>query len=422
MWVLSPLNAQTCPSPPCFVLGRVLGQNAFIDANPSTGKHYTSNLVEGRELNSPQGVALDTSVSPPIVYVSDSLNNRVLAWHDANGFKNGDFADVVIGQNDFLSTSANTNRLGMTAPTGLTVDAQGNLWVADSGNNRVLRYPKPFNQTGLPKLPDLVLGQPDFNQAKANNGGLGAGSLALVSSQGVLRVGLIFDAAGNLYVTDSGNHRVLRFPADTANPGMVQLNADLVLGQPNFTTAAPTNTVNVLSQMNQPSGLSLDAGGFLYVADALHRVVIFRPPFTIGQTAFNMIGGLIQNGGPVQPPTPSSLFVPNSVTVIPAGVLVSDTNNSRVLKFPPMALWTAGAAPTATTVYGQPGFTTAKPAPGATGLSFPTQVVVSPSGEFFVADSGNNRVVVYPPQSTTASRVLGQLGLDYNAPNLIEGR
>jgi hypothetical protein len=47
------------------------------------------NLVEGRELYAPQAVAIDNSVSPPILYVSDFWNNRVLGWKNASGFSNG---------------------------------------------------------------------------------------------------------------------------------------------------------------------------------------------------------------------------------------------------------------------------------------------------------------------------------------------
>src|SRR4051812_11097470 len=52
------------------------------------------NLVEGRELYAPQAVALDNTVSPPIIYVSDLLNNRVLGWKNATGFSNGAKADL----------------------------------------------------------------------------------------------------------------------------------------------------------------------------------------------------------------------------------------------------------------------------------------------------------------------------------------
>ena len=82
------------------VPARAIGQPILI---PESGN---PNLVEGRELYSPQGIAVDNSVSPPMVYVGDTGNNRVLAWKNAASFSNGAVADLVIGQPDRFSTVA----------------------------------------------------------------------------------------------------------------------------------------------------------------------------------------------------------------------------------------------------------------------------------------------------------------------------
>jgi len=121
------------------------------------------NLPEARDLNGPSGIAIDGSVSPPILYVSDTGNNRVLAWRDATGFQNGAPADLVIGQRDFNTTleagPGTSLSTGLRSPTGIAVDGQGNVYVADSGNNRILRYPRPFQQADAFKLPNMVIGQ-----------------------------------------------------------------------------------------------------------------------------------------------------------------------------------------------------------------------------------------------------------------------
>jgi hypothetical protein len=59
-------------------------------------------------------------------------------------YKNGQLPAEVIGQKDFESLSTwhrvDTLELSLYSPSGLVVDAEGNLWVADSGNSRVLKY------------------------------------------------------------------------------------------------------------------------------------------------------------------------------------------------------------------------------------------------------------------------------------------
>ena len=109
------------------VPSRIVGQAVLQQTTQPTATAI--NLVEGRELNSPQAVAVDTSVSPPILYVADTVNNRVLAWKDATGFKNGAFADLVIGQPDMYSTGPQgpgfAIEAGFVSPVAVAVDSSG---------------------------------------------------------------------------------------------------------------------------------------------------------------------------------------------------------------------------------------------------------------------------------------------------------
>src|SRR5215472_2535425 len=181
------VNAQTPtstifnPAPSRIVGQAVLQQQGILTA---TGP----NLVEGREFNGPQAIAIDTSVSPPILYVADSGNNRVLAWKNAAAFTKGTFADKVIGQRDFLTISAkgpgSDLTTGVSAPDALAVDNAGNLYVVDAGNNRILRYPAPFSQTGALLAVNLIIGQKDLNGAAPNAGQTAPSATTLALTSG----------------------------------------------------------------------------------------------------------------------------------------------------------------------------------------------------------------------------------------------
>lgn len=161
------------------------------------------------------------------LFVPDAFNHRILKYKSP--IKNNAFAVEVWGQPDFLSNGCNITggtRSGLAGgkapnPTAnslcfhsiegegaaVTFDSQGNMWVADGGNNRILRYPKFGSQ--ISKTPNLVLGQPDFNTGGDWSGGDKSGTETKFHSP----QSLAFDKEDTLYVSDSGNNRVLKLPA-----------------------------------------------------------------------------------------------------------------------------------------------------------------------------------------------------------------
>jgi uncharacterized protein (TIGR03437 family) len=383
-------------------------------------------------------------VTPNILYVSDTLNNRVLAWKNAQSFRNGQTADLVIGQSDFFRTAAGGPgtpfSTGLNGPMGLTVDRNGNLYIADFGNNRVLRFPRPFSQQGS-LLPDMVIGQPNFN---SNARALTEAGLSL--SNGGFIASVTLDAEGNLWVVDGGNRRVLRYASTDLASGVNGPKANLVIGQLDFlTTQTPPTaaTRTTASAFTNPGAIAFDGSGRLYVSDttadrSVSRVLVFAPPFFTGQSAARIMG-VVPDGLPLDTDRNGRTLMaaPSAMFFLPGNKMgVIDALSHRILIFDSYERWPDTAtsfSPQATTVFGQPNFTqrtvnggtgTYAPAPTAAVFAQPLGAVFVGS-ELFLADTGNNRVLALPYIGTNfaaATRVLGQDGFAYGAANLIEGR
>jgi uncharacterized protein (TIGR03437 family) len=411
------------------------------------------NLPESRDLNGPSGIAIDGSVSPPILYVSDTGNNRVLAWRDATGFQNGAPADLVIGQRDFNTTleagPGTTLSTGLRSPTGLAVDGQGNVYVADSGNNRILRYPRPFQQADAFKLPNMVIGQANTNQNIPNNtntptAAVNARGLALSFGQGrTFRTSMVFDANGNLWVSDSGNNRVLRYPLAALQSGANYPAADQAVGQTSLTTvtAQVSSDPRNKNALVSPNGLAFDNQGRLYVTDGLGRVSVFTRPVT-GAGADRIMGVFIGvQGQPARPDVNEQtlgrvdsgrLSPPEGVFFAAGTPYVLDSPSNRIVRFDPYESWapeSTSFSPPGRNAFGQVDLTSFRPnrglsEPSNVGFSNPIAAAVF-NNELFVSDAGNNRVMVFTLQAGnlgTATRVLGQGEFAQSAPNYIDGR
>jgi uncharacterized protein (TIGR03437 family) len=415
---------------------RAIGQDS------TTIKSLNPNLVEGREFDLPEGLALDLSTNPPALYVSDYGNNRVLGFKNAVSFANGQPADLVLGQPDLATTlppvASTTLATGLLSPSGIAVDSNGNVYVLDAGDNRILRFPKPFSRTGS-QVPDLVIGQASFTTNGANQGGISASTLALSGAAGTLLAYMTFDASGNLWVSDAGNNRVLRFNANVlGTPPVLGPAADIVLGQVDFVgnTYNPpvsSNPLTSLTAFTTPSGICFDTAGRLFIAESVTtrpgRILMWTPPFSIGQAASRILA--VDTANP--PPTPNALQLaadPGALFPIGSAIGAVDSVNNRILIFPPVEQWVPNSTfQAAVEVAGQPDFTSGtsnlgNPTAGPNGLAFPGAALFFGS-TLYVADTFNNRVILMPQNGTAfgpATMVLGQDLLTLNAPNLVEGR
>jgi sugar lactone lactonase YvrE len=330
-------------------------------------------------------------------------------------------ADVVTGQVDFVTRLNEDPTQQFNAPTGIAVGDYNNgapgvfSAVADRDNNRVLLY----DLTGMgPALVDNDGGAQNDNLPTTPVAVFGQTSLAVITpgtTQTTLRspagvaIAPLTTATGtpSVYVADTGNNRVVRFDLTTGFPAIGDsVNAQLVLGQTAFSNGTPGSG---LGQMSAPQGVAVDTTNRVFVADTgNNRVLIFNNPTTNGQAAIAFLGGTVGTAL-------NQLNTPTGVAVDAAGNLyVADTGNHRVLRFSPPFI--TGMA--ATKIFGSAAGVAGT---SATALRGPTGVAVDSLNNVYIADKGNNRVLLFRQTATdsdlTADKVFGQANFTTSTAN-----
>jgi hypothetical protein len=264
----------------------------------------------------------DCAVADGRLFVVDG-NNRVLIWNSLP--TSNAPADVVVGQNDFTSSTAATTQTGLSAPVRVAV-AGGRMFVSDVQGHRVLIWNTVPTTNGAPA--SVVLGQDDFTSAIPG----------LTASRLRSPTGLWTDGT-RLVVADRDNRRVLIWNTIPTTNGAA---ADVVVGAADLVTAgSPTPSA---TSFGLPVAVASD-GTSLFVADQVgHRVVIFTPfPTANGAAATGVLGQSSftgsafndpnQDGAPDSHPTARTLFAPFDVKVIGDRLFVADMSNNRVLVF-----------------------------------------------------------------------------------------
>ena len=402
------------------IADRVLGQPDFIHRAANTVDASSLALNEFENLHIP--VAIDLAGH---LYVGDIANNRVLGWHSVSALVTGEPADLVVGQPDFETTSvpASISANTLAGPRGLGVDSAGNLYVADTGDSRVLIFPSPFttmSQTGQSAgfSATIVIGQVgNFTSSGCNVSG-GPSPDTLCSPEDVA-----VDSGGNLYIADTGNNRVVEYNGPvTSSP----IGANRVFGQLGNFFSGGANVGGSVSKdgLKDPTGLATDKFNNLYVVDAGNaRVLEFNTPLTTtliagsGDTTADEVwgqGGSFTTGSCNNVGvSATSLCGPLKVALdSSANLYIGDSGNNRVLEF------NEGANPpnnqTANRFIGQTSASGNSQnqggMPNANTLSFPSGVALDAAGNLFVADGNNNRVLKYDTPLSTDQAAAIALG------------
>lgn len=308
-------------------------------------------------LDGPDGVAVDPFGN---VYIADDGNNRIrkvtpqgiistIAGSGTAGFS-GDGGPAALAQ--------------LRGPSAVAVDASGNVYIADAGNQRIRKV------TAATGTITTVAGTGTFGFS--GDGGPATAAQLFIAAGALLAV----DGLNNLYIADSFNNRVRKV---TAN-GVINTVAGTATGGFSGDGGAA-----VAAQLRIPNAVAVDSEGQLYILDSgngrLRKVTSAGVISTVagrGGAAFSGDGG---------PAAAAQFSLPTSVAVDTAGnVYVADTNNRRIRQITTDGIIRTVAGNGASGSDGDGG-----PAASAQ-LSGAAAVAVDGAGNFYIAEQTNNSI------------------------------
>jgi len=296
----------------------VLGQSSFEHERRNAGGDATA-----ATFNVPTGVAAGAGA----LAVADAWNHRVLIWRGVP--RENQPADVVLGQAGPRACLPNRGASSAAADTlnwcyGVAIH-DGKLWVADTGNRRVLMWNGIPERHGAPA--DLVLGQRS-HIARDENAGAGPGPV------GMRWPHAIAVWCGELMVADAGNNRVMGWRSPPSFDGEP---CDYVLGQATTSEVDHNRGAHypTAASLNMPYGLAV-LGDRLAVADtASSRIVGFAPQSRTSNALARSLSGQLRfcdkgdnRWGPI---ARDSMSWPYAITACGTTAVVADTGNNRVL-------------------------------------------------------------------------------------------
>ena len=328
------------------------GNITTIAGNHTAGYSGNGAAATAASLNDPFGVAADAAGN---VYVADVVNHCIRKITPS-----GIITTIAgTGIQGFSGDGGPGTAAQLHGPCGVAVDASGNVYVADDFNNRI----RKITPSGVIST-FAGTGTPDYT------GDGGQATAAAINNPNAVAV----DASGNIYISDYVRCVIRKVNtagiiSTVAGNGTVGYSGD---GGP--ATAA---------QMNQAWGIAIDRSGAIYFSDQYNYRI--RKINTAG--IMTTIGGNGTSGaiGENVPATTAEFFQPYGVAVDDAGnVYVCDNGNERVRKIDTTGIITTFAGNGIVGYSGDGGL------PTAAELYAPSGVAINSSGNFYIADDGNN--------------------------------
>ncbi len=263
------------------------------------------------------------------LFIADTENSRVLIYNSIPT-SNGASADVVVGQPDFSHNTVNNGGIGantLNRPHGVTSDGQ-RLFILDADNRRLLIFnsiPTTNNASA-----DTVIGQTNFtsNGISCSASGFDHEALGVYVYGGKIVVAQTF-----LTSLGASGHRVLIFNSIPTSNGA---SADVVIGQSSFTDCS-SYAGTAANTVDRPFGVFVDSKGRLYIGDrGNQRVLVFNTIPSSNKASADLVIGQPNftsnsvNQGQASPGA-NTLNGAAYITGTDTQLFITDSTNNRVL-------------------------------------------------------------------------------------------
>jgi sugar lactone lactonase YvrE len=315
------------------------------------------------ELSWPRGVSLDAGGN---LYIADTSNDRIRRVDAASGI----VTTVVGGTQGSSGDGGPAISAELSYPEGVTSDAAGNLYIADTLNNRIRK----------------VDAATDIITTVAGNGTGGFGGDGGLATNALLDVpaAVALDTSGDIYVADTGNNCIRRVDAITGI--IITVAGD---GNAGFSGDGGPATK---AELTTPFGIAVDASGNLYIPGDLRIREVSAATAIITTIAGNGIQGYSGDGGPA---VDAEFWDTEGVTVDTSGNLyIADTADGTIRRVSAATGIIITVAGDGVDGYGGDGGPTT-----SAELHYPEDAALDGAGNLYIADTWNNRVRVVRPNT-----------------------